>query len=57
MNIKKVSFSRILALNKNEIGYLIIGCIAATINGSVQPVFSILYSSMIFLFFQPPDGI
>ena len=48
--------SRILALNKNEVGYLIIGCIAAAINGAVQPIFSILFSEMVDLFYRTPEG-
>ena len=51
-----MKFSRILALNKPEAKYLIMGCIAAAFNGAVQPVFSILFSEMVALFYMPPDG-
>ena len=54
--MKEVKFSRILALNKPEAIYLIMGCVAGALNGTVQPVFSILFTEMVTLFYMPPDG-
>jgi hypothetical protein len=51
-----VSYKRLFALNSKEWPYLVVGCIAAGINGAVQPVFSILFSEMVALFYKPPDG-
>ncbi|KAL8252897.1 hypothetical protein R6Q59_036590 [Mikania micrantha] len=50
----KIQFRRLAYLNKPEIPVLIIGSIAAIINGAIYPVFSILLSSMIKTFYQPP---
>jgi hypothetical protein len=36
-----------MKLNSSEIGYIIIGCIAAIAQGGVQPVFAIVFSSII----------
>ncbi|XP_071715337.1 ABC transporter B family member 21-like [Rutidosis leptorrhynchoides] len=50
----KVPFRRLAYLNKPEIPILIIGSIAAIINGTLFPVFSILLSSVIKTFYEPP---
>lgn len=50
----KVPLRRLAYLNKPEIPVLIIGTIAAIINGAVLPVFGILISSMIKTFYEPP---
>jgi hypothetical protein len=44
---KEVPITRIMKLNSSEIGYIIIGCIAAIAQGGVQPVFAIVFSSII----------
>ncbi|XP_024981326.1 ABC transporter B family member 21-like [Cynara cardunculus var. scolymus] len=51
----KVPLRRLAYLNKPEIPVLILGAIAAIINGAVLPVFGILISSMIKTFYEPPD--
>ncbi|KAF3524829.1 hypothetical protein F2Q69_00049730 [Brassica cretica] len=53
--IKKVSFLRVAALNKPEIPMLILGSIAAVLNGVILPIFGILISSVIKAFFKPPE--
>lgn len=52
---KKVSFFRVAALNKPEIPMLILGSIAAVLNGVILPIFGILISSVIKAFFKPPE--
>ncbi|KAE8671810.1 ABC transporter B family member 7 [Hibiscus syriacus] len=44
---KKVSISRLVNLNKPEVPVLLIGSIAAAINGLVFPIFGLLFSSAI----------
>lgn len=50
----KVPLRRLAYLNKPEIPVIVIGAIAAIINGTIFPIFSILLSSMIKTFFEPP---
>ncbi|PRQ45049.1 putative xenobiotic-transporting ATPase [Rosa chinensis] len=50
----KVSLRRIAALNKPEIPVLIIGTIAAIINGVILPIFGVLISRVIKTFYEPP---
>ncbi|XP_052623558.1 ABC transporter B family member 11-like [Lactuca sativa] len=50
----KVPLRRLAYLNKPEIPVLIMGTIAAIVNGAVLPVFGILISSMIKTFYEPP---
>ncbi|KAJ9699966.1 hypothetical protein PVL29_005686 [Vitis rotundifolia] len=50
----KVPLRRLAYLNKPEIPFLLLGTIAAVVNGAVFPVFGILISSMIKSFFKPP---
>ncbi|CAN8253935.1 unnamed protein product [Cochlearia groenlandica] len=52
---KKVSVFRVAALNKPEIPMLILGSIAAVLNGVILPIFGILISSVIKAFFKPPE--
>ncbi|KAL1216232.1 ABC transporter B family member 21 [Cardamine amara subsp. amara] len=52
---KKVSIFRVAALNKPEIPMLILGSIAAVLNGVILPIFGILISSVIKAFFKPPE--
>ncbi|XP_024197523.1 ABC transporter B family member 3 isoform X1 [Rosa chinensis] len=50
----EVSLSRLAYLNKPEIPVLILGTIAAAINGVILPIFGVLISSIIKTFFEPP---
>ncbi|XP_050363409.1 ABC transporter B family member 11-like [Argentina anserina] len=50
----KVSLRRLAALNKPEILVLIIGTIAACINGIIQPISALLISRVIKTFYEPP---
>uniref|UniRef100_A0A7N1A511 Uncharacterized protein n=1 Tax=Kalanchoe fedtschenkoi TaxID=63787 RepID=A0A7N1A511_KALFE len=49
-----VPVSRLAALNKPEIPILIVGSIAAMINGAVLPIFGTLISRVISTLFKPP---
>ncbi|XP_057790342.1 ABC transporter B family member 4-like [Salvia miltiorrhiza] len=49
-----VSIRRLAYLNKPEVPVLILGAIAAIVNGAVMPVFGILISSVIKTFFETP---
>ncbi|CAE5956347.1 unnamed protein product [Arabidopsis arenosa] len=51
----KVSLTRIAALNKPEIPVLLLGTVAAAINGAIFPLFGILISRVIEAFFKPAD--
>ncbi|XP_061961245.1 ABC transporter B family member 21-like [Populus nigra] len=50
-----VPISRLAYLNKPEVPVLIAGSIAAILNGVIFPIYSILLSSVIKTFFEPPD--
>ncbi|KAI9181852.1 hypothetical protein LWI28_019303 [Acer negundo] len=52
--VPEVSIRRIAYLNKPEIPVLLMGTIAAVVNGAVFPVFGILLSSVITAFYKPP---
>lgn len=49
-----VSIGRLAYLNKPELQVLFFGSIAATLHGVIFPVFGILISSAIKIFFEPP---
>ncbi|KAL9855085.1 ABC transporter B family member 3 [Arabidopsis thaliana] len=51
--LPKVSLTRIAALNKPEIPVLLLGTVAAAINGAIFPLFGILISRVIEAFFKP----
>ncbi|XP_077218377.1 ABC transporter B family member 21-like isoform X2 [Tasmannia lanceolata] len=51
---KDVPLSRLAYLNKPEIPVLVLGSIAAIVNGSILPIFGILISNAIRTFFEPP---
>uniref|UniRef100_A0A1J3F8L3 ABC transporter B family member 11 n=1 Tax=Noccaea caerulescens TaxID=107243 RepID=A0A1J3F8L3_NOCCA len=53
--LPKVSLTRIAALNKPEIPVLLLGTVAAAINGAIFPLFGILISRVIEAFFKPAD--
>ncbi|CAL8990952.1 unnamed protein product [Prunus brigantina] len=50
----EVSLHRLAYLNKPEIPVLLLGTIAAAVNGAVLPIFGILISSVIKTFYEPP---
>ncbi|KAJ7973145.1 ABC transporter B family protein [Quillaja saponaria] len=50
----QVPLRRLAYLNKPEIPALLIGAVAATINGVIFPIFGIVISSVIKTFFEPP---
>lgn len=51
---KKVSIWRLAHLNQPEIGVLLLGSVAAAIHGVVFPIFGLLLSSAIKMFYEPP---
>ncbi|KAI7745073.1 hypothetical protein M8C21_034039 [Ambrosia artemisiifolia] len=53
-NQPKVPLRRLAYLNKPELPVIIVGAIAAIVNGTIFPIFSILLSSMIKTFYEPP---
>ncbi|XP_059629375.1 ABC transporter B family member 11-like isoform X3 [Cornus florida] len=50
----EVPLRRLAYLNKPEVPVLIAGAISAVINGAISPVFAVLISSMIKIFYEPP---
>ncbi|KAE9594563.1 hypothetical protein Lal_00037416 [Lupinus albus] len=52
---KKVSIRRLAYLNKPEVPFLLLGSIGAAVQGVVFPVFGLLLSSAITMFFKPPE--
>ncbi|KAK7843585.1 abc transporter b family member 11 [Quercus suber] len=51
--LPNVPLSRVAYLNKPEIPVLIIGAVAAILNGVIFPIFGLLFSSVIKIFFEP----
>ncbi|KAL2524305.1 ABC transporter B family member 9 [Abeliophyllum distichum] len=51
---KKVSITRLAHLNKPELPYLVLGTGAAAAHGVIFPVFGLLISSAIKIFYEPP---
>ncbi|KAK4802353.1 hypothetical protein SAY86_000556 [Trapa natans] len=51
---KKVSMWRLARLNRPEMGVLVLGSAAAVVHGMVFPIFGLLLSSAIHMFFEPP---
>ncbi|CAL0311170.1 unnamed protein product [Lupinus luteus] len=49
----KVPLKRLVSLNKPEIPVLLIGCFAAIANGAVFPIFGLLISIVIKIFYEP----
>ncbi|KMT03250.1 hypothetical protein BVRB_8g197930 [Beta vulgaris subsp. vulgaris] len=49
----KVSIWRLVSLNKPEIPALVLGAVSASANGVIFPIFSILLSSVIKMFYEP----
>ncbi|XP_062096709.1 ABC transporter B family member 9 [Humulus lupulus] len=52
---QKVPLRRLFKLNKPEIPVLIIGSMAAAVHGVIFPIFGLLLSSSIDMFFKPPS--
>lgn len=50
----EVPLRRIAYLNKPEIPVLVVGAISAVINGAILPMFGIVISSVIKIFYEPP---
>ncbi|KAL8130445.1 hypothetical protein V2J09_019600 [Rumex salicifolius] len=55
MKPKKVSVKRLAYLNKPELPVLLLGSIAASVNGVIFPVFGLLLSSAINIFYEPQE--
>ncbi|XP_072993178.1 LOW QUALITY PROTEIN: ABC transporter B family member 9-like [Typha latifolia] len=54
-NLKEVPLSRLVYLNKPEMPLLLLGSIAAAIHGVLFPVFGLLLSFAIKIFYEPAD--
>ncbi|KAK7412536.1 hypothetical protein VNO78_04000 [Psophocarpus tetragonolobus] len=54
-NSRKVFLRRLAYLNKPEVPILVLGSIAAIVQGVVFPMFGFLFSSAIITFFEPPE--
>ncbi|RDX73370.1 ABC transporter B family member 4 [Mucuna pruriens] len=52
---QEVPLRRLASLNKPEIPVLLIGCVAATENGAILPIYGVLISSAIKTFYEPFD--
>ncbi|XP_077229781.1 ABC transporter B family member 9-like [Tasmannia lanceolata] len=52
---KEVSIRRIAYLNKPELPVLLFGSIAAVVNGVIFPIFGVLLSTIIKIFYEPPN--
>uniref|UniRef100_A0A672J3I1 ATP-binding cassette, sub-family B (MDR/TAP), member 4 n=1 Tax=Salarias fasciatus TaxID=181472 RepID=A0A672J3I1_SALFA len=55
--IPPAPFFKVLALNKSEWPYILLGIICATINGVIQPVFAIIFSKIITVTFSRHDEV
>jgi len=56
-DIYDVSFFRLAKLNKPELGFIIVGCFAAAIHGTVNPAYAIIFSHILNVFFFPTNQI
>ncbi|KAH7415533.1 hypothetical protein KP509_14G049900 [Ceratopteris richardii] len=50
-------FIRLLTYNKPELLIILLGCLAAALNGAVMPVVGLLFANIIYTFYQPLDKI
>ncbi|XP_052724741.1 ABC transporter B family member 4 isoform X3 [Vigna angularis] len=50
-----VSLRRLASLNKPEVPVLLIGCLAAIANGVILPIFGVLISTAVKIFYEPVD--
>jgi ATP-binding cassette, subfamily B (MDR/TAP), member 1 len=51
----EVSIWRLAKLNKPEIPVILLGTMAAIVNGVVFPIFGFLFSAVISMFYKPPE--
>ncbi|PIA37906.1 hypothetical protein AQUCO_02900039v1 [Aquilegia coerulea] len=49
-----VSLQRLAYLNKPELPVIILGCVAAITNGSIFPLYGVIFSGLIKTFYEPP---
>ncbi|XP_053570108.1 ATP-binding cassette sub-family B member 5 [Bombina bombina] len=49
-NLPEVSFFKLLKLNKSEWPYILLGTLAATVNGGVHPLFCIFFAKIVAVF-------
>lgn len=56
-DIPDVSLFRVIALNAKEWWIIVIGVIGAGVNGSIFPLFSIIFGQILGVFALPPDEI
>ena len=54
-SLPKVPLSKIWADQKEELPYIILGVITAMGGGTIQPIFAVIYSGIIAVFFLPDD--
>ncbi|KAL5700603.1 ABC-type xenobiotic transporter [Ranunculus cassubicifolius] len=52
---QEVPFRRLATLNKPETPFLLLGVLAASVNGLVYPVFGLLFSIVVKMFFEQED--
>ncbi|KAK6928923.1 ABC transporter type 1, transmembrane domain [Dillenia turbinata] len=52
---KTVPLTRLATLNKPELPILLLGCLAAGIHGVIFPIFGLLMSKAIRMFYEPPN--
>jgi len=52
---QEVSLRRLASLNKPEVPVLLIGCLAAIANGVILPIFGVLISIAVKIFYEPVD--
>ncbi len=54
---RSVSFFRLLQMNSKALPAVLLGCVAAMINGAVFPAFAIIFGEALKVFARPPDEI
>jgi len=54
-NLYQVGFGRLFSLNKPEIPHILLACLASALNGALNPVFSIVFSELIDLYYKDAD--
>ncbi|KAK6932269.1 ABC transporter type 1, transmembrane domain [Dillenia turbinata] len=52
---EKVSMTRLATLNRPELPILVLGCFAAAAHGVIFPIFGLLLSTAIKIFYEPPE--
>uniref|UniRef100_A0A8C8RPJ0 ATP-binding cassette sub-family B member 5 n=1 Tax=Pelusios castaneus TaxID=367368 RepID=A0A8C8RPJ0_9SAUR len=56
-HLPKVSFLKLFRLNKSEWPFILLGTLAAVINGASHPIFSIIFAKIIFSIKDDPERI